>query len=235
MKKSRLIDISHFSDVLCIWAYLAQIRVDELKSEFGSHVNLQYHFFPVFGSVETMMENNWSNLGGLQAYNSHVLKIASSFEHINVHNDIWLKNRPATSISCHLFLKAIQILEEMGELPVNNQGEDSANTVFENMVWELRLAFFRDLKDISNFNVQIELAEKLGLPVDGIRKNIESGEAYAAMDIDSQLKEKYRVAGSPTFVFNEGRQIIYGNVGYRVIEANVKELISQPESQASWC
>ena len=50
-----------------------------------------------------------------------------------------------------------------------------------------------------------------------------------------ELKEKFRVMGSPTLVFNEGRQMIYGNVGYRVIEANVLELLNKPKAAASWC
>jgi len=53
--------------------------------------------------------------------------------------------------------------------------------------------------------------------------------------LDQQLKEKYRVVGSPTLVFNEGRQIIYGNVGYRVIEANINELLNECSTLASWC
>ena len=45
------------------------------------------------------------------------------------------------------------------------------------------------------------------------------------------------VQGSPTFVFNEGRQMLYGNVGYRIIEANLRELLSRPsaEGMPSWC
>jgi CubicO group peptidase (beta-lactamase class C family) len=43
------------------------------------------------------------------------------------------------------------------------------------------------------------------------------------------------VRGSPTWVLNEGRQVIYGNVGYRVLNANVEELINRPIEEASWC
>ena len=81
----------------------------------------------------------------------------------------------------------------------------------------------------------MKIAENLGLPVDKIKNLIESGAAFAGLDDDLQLKEKYGVSGSPTLVLNEGRQIIYGNVGYRVIEANIQELLTQPEYQASWC
>ncbi len=33
----------------------------------------------------------------------------------------------------------------------------------------------------------------------------------------------------------QGRQKLYGNLGYRIIEANVQEILSRPEHQASWC
>jgi len=33
-----------------------------------------------------------------------------------------------------------------------------------------------------------------------------------------------------------GHQLLYGNVGYRLIEANVRELLHNPEAgEASWC
>jgi len=44
--------IDHFSDVLCVWAYAAQIRVDEIQREFGSQVHINYHFVPIFAVVE---------------------------------------------------------------------------------------------------------------------------------------------------------------------------------------
>jgi hypothetical protein len=34
---------------------------------------------------------------------------------------------------------------------------------------------------------------------------------------------------------NNGRQILYGNVGYRVLRANAAELLNQPSDEASWC
>ena len=42
------------------------------------------------------------------------------------------------------------------------------------------------------------------------------------------------ISVSPTYVFNNGRQRLTGNVGYRIIEANVKELLEQPHKQQSW-
>ena len=74
------------------------------------------------------------------------------------------------------------------------------------------------------------------LPLPQVADLIESGEAHAALHIDFEAKDRYHVPGSPTLVLNEGRQRLYGNVGYRVIEANVHELLRDPRSgEASWC
>lgn len=235
MKISSKVEIIYFTDILCIWAYLAQIRIDELKSKFGPQIEIENHFISIFGSVESKMEQNWQHKGGASSYSEHVKNIAKRFNHIEVHPEIWLRNMPATSSSCHLFLKAVQLLEQRGELRSKNRHGDNDVSMLETTAWVLRLAFFRDLIDISNWRQQLEIAERLDLPVAAIEQLIKNGSAFAAVADDLQLIDKYGVKGSPTLILNEGRQIIYGNVGYRVIEANVQELLDQPESQASWC
>jgi predicted DsbA family dithiol-disulfide isomerase len=50
-----------------------------------------------------------------------------------------------------------------------------------------------------------------------------------------QLAKDQDVRSSPTLLFNEGRQRLSGNVGYRIIEANVRELLDRPIVQHSWC
>jgi hypothetical protein len=32
-----------------------------------------------------------------------------------------------------------------------------------------------------------------------------------------------------------GRQILYGNVGYRVLHSNIEQLLKHPQDEASWC
>lgn len=235
MNEPTKVEIMYFTDVLCVWAYLAQIRIDELKVKFKNRIDVQNHFIPVFGSVEAKMESGWKNKGGVAAYSKFVYKISSTYSYIEIHPEIWTKNIPTTSFNCHLFLKAIQILESQGELPAIASASDTGKNIFETIIWELRLSFFKYLVDVSNFKKLMEIAERLNLPFKKIETLINSGAAFAALFNDLQLKEEYAVKGSPTLILNGGRQIIYGNVGYRVIEANVEELLIQPESQASWC
>mgnify|MGYP000101642069 CR=1 FL=1 len=73
------------------------------------------------------------------------------------------------------------------------------------------------------------------LPLAGIRRHIDSGAAHAALCADFDAKDRQLVEGSPTFVFNEGRQKLYGNVGYWIIEASINELLVAPGCRASWC
>ena len=46
-----LVTIEYFNGVLCIWAYGAQARVDELKRDFGDQVEMHNHFIPLFAAA----------------------------------------------------------------------------------------------------------------------------------------------------------------------------------------
>jgi predicted DsbA family dithiol-disulfide isomerase len=84
-------------------------------------------------------------------------------------------------------------------------------------------------------NTLFSIAEQHNLPTDILRELIKNGEAMAALCRDVELRDEYKVEGSPTFILNEGRQKLYGNIGYKIIEANVQEVLYQPENQATWC
>ena len=52
---------------------------------------------------------------------------------------------------------------------------------------------------------------------------------------DYEDTKELRLKGSPSLVMNNGRQVLYGNVGYRILNANIRELLERPVSEASWC
>jgi predicted DsbA family dithiol-disulfide isomerase len=225
--------VAYFSDVLCIWAYLAQIKVDEMRKQFGSKVEIDCHFIAVFGNTAEKIGAGWEARGGFTAYNRHALSVAAGFPHVHVHSEVWLKTKPASSVSCHLFVKAVRGLCAQHEIAAASP--DSGRPIDEELAWRLRLAFFSELRDISQRAVQLEIAEELRLPVDRIVAQIDSGRAFADLWSDSELQKRHLVDGSPTWVLNDGRQKLYGNVGYRIIEANLKEILARPDAVASWC
>lgn len=222
------IRISYFSDVLCVWAYIAQIRLDELTANFPDRVSIDYHFFPVFGNAHEKLEARWRDKGGLRGYSDHVHEVAKKFDHITVHPDVWAIDTPTSATSCHLFLNAIQLLEIKEIIPKSEK-------IFEKANWAFREAFFTRLANVSDRKVQFAIAEKLGLPIASIQDQIDSGEAYALLSRDFELIREHTVSVSPTLIFNEGRQRLNGNVGYRVIEANIRELLNNPANEQSWC
>jgi predicted DsbA family dithiol-disulfide isomerase len=76
----------------------------------------------------------------------------------------------------------------------------------------------------------------LGADIDAIERCIHSGIAFARLATDYQDADRMRIEGSPSFVLNEGRQKLYGNVGFHLIEANIQELLRAPRTdEASWC
>lgn len=227
--------VSYFSDVLCVWAYVAQIKLDELQRKFGDQIRVEYRFLHLFGDVAVRIESGWGDKGGAAGYSRHVQQMAVRFDHIDIHPEIWTRNVPPTSMSCHLFLKAIQLLEKQGVVSSAPEERFGGKSIVEEAVWRCRLGFFRDLNDIADRKYLEAMASDMALPLASIRDLIDSGAAHAALCTDFDAKDQQRVEGSPTFVLSEGRQKLYGNVGYRIIEASITELLADPGDRASWC
>ena len=82
-------------------------------------------------------------------------------------------------------------------------------------------AYFVDARDISEPAVLLEIAERVGLPVDAAREVLEQRTFKAAVDADWALSRRYGVTGVPTFV--AGRHGVVGAQPYEVLEQLVRE------------
>ena len=72
---------------------------------------------------------------------------------------------------------------------------------------------------------------RLTKPAADCRHPVAAGHALAW-----RTRPGYRGEGWPTSVLKEGRQVLFGNVGDRVLEANIRELLREPAARAaSWC
>jgi predicted DsbA family dithiol-disulfide isomerase len=210
-----------FTDVLCVWAYIAQVRVDEAKANFGDALEITPRCCSVFGDTASKIGLGWADRDGYRGFNRHLREIGEQFDHIGIHPDIWLKTRPASSLGAHLAIKALQHLD---------------HGLADAFTRALRGAFFDECLDIARWTVQRDLLALVGANVADVESVLESGVAHAALASDIAAAEARGIQGSPTFVLNEGRQILYGNVGYLVLEANVREMLRVPSDEnASWC
>jgi predicted DsbA family dithiol-disulfide isomerase len=233
---TNIVDVQYFSDVLCIWAYVAEARLDELRAQYANKINISYHFVSVYGNTQKRALENWADRGGVPAYIKYVRGVADDFGHVTVSDQFWAnENGPQSSASIHLFLLAVADLVKAGLLESKPQAKYKGKTVFEELVWQCRKHYFSKGENIGLLQTQLQLAQGLNIDTDAIRERLDNGSAFAAMCEDNELKEKYRIQGSPTYVLNEGRQILYGNVGYKIIAANIDELLNRPHGLASWC
>jgi len=232
MKKP--VNLIYVTDVLCVWAYIAQIRLDELKQKYGDKVRVEQRFISVFGDTVDRIGKGWQDRGGYEGFSDHVIEVSQNFPHININPEVWRSCRPQTSMTSHLFIKSVQLLRDRNEIPVE-ANSDSGRTIVEDLIWRVRSAFFQDALSIDELPVLMGLAEEMNLPVAKLEASINDGSAMAALAADMEMKEVFKLEGSPSFILNEGRQKLFGNVGYRIIEANVAELLENQGNQASWC
>ncbi|WP_041523575.1 DsbA family oxidoreductase [Gilvimarinus agarilyticus] len=213
--------VDYYSDVLCVWAWVAQQRVDELLTQMEGSVALRYHCVDVFGDVPGKIASNWAERGGYQGFAEHVAHALAEYSDFTLHPDVWTRVRPVSSANAHLLIKAVESVysPEAGAI----------------MARALRQAFFSNGQDVAQLSVLAQLADEAGFSWSTLQQPIDNGAAMAALMGDYQRARAAGIKGSPSYVLDGGRQVLFGNVGYRVIRANVEELLHRPPDSASWC
>ncbi|WP_375255637.1 DsbA family protein [Yoonia sp.] len=220
----------HFSDILCVWAYVGQAPLLRLAERFGDHLDIDVHYCSVFPDTQTKITQLWRDKGSFEGYARHVRDVAKGFDGIEIHEDVWSKTRPFSSASPQLFIKAVELLEENGDMvPFQSRLSVKAAKI-------LRSSFFADGQDISDWAIQRDVSEQIGVAFEDVCKRIETGEAMARLAFDYEQVQTMGVKGSPTYILNNGRQILFGNISYGILEANLTELLKeQDELNASFC
>jgi len=213
--------IDYYSDVLCVWAWIAQRRLEELKEEWGGQIELRPHYINLFGDTNTRMHEKWGERGLFEGFGRHVLDAAAPYDNAPVNPDIWKNVRPLTSSNAHLVLKAVELAYSVD--------------VSSGLALLIQKSFFVDLVDIGDLRKVLLLAEQSNLSVDRINELIGNGAAGAALMQDYHKAKDLNIKGSPTWIMNNGRQELFGNIGYRILSGNIKEVLARPQHEASWC
>lgn len=217
------LELTYYSDLLCVFAYASEAKVKALKEAHGEHLTIVRRVCDSFGDTDKKIGEGWREKGGWEAYADHVSEIAGRFDHITLHADVWRKIRPASSHSPHLLLKALDLA-----------GADE--NLHGKAAWALREAFFANAADIGRCDVQREVLRAAGVDTDAAEEAICDGRAFAALAADLAAAEEQKIEGSPSFVLPDDRQKLYGDVGFRIIDVNVRERLRRPDPDApAWC
>ena len=107
-----------------------------------------------------------------------------------------------------------RLAQELGKWADTQPGGDALHDA-------LFRAYFVEARDISQPAVLLEIAGRVGLPVDGAREVIEKRTFKDAIDRDWELSRAYGVTGVPTFV--AGRRGVVGAQPYDVLEQLVEQ------------
>ncbi|MCB9745216.1 MAG: DsbA family protein [Alphaproteobacteria bacterium] len=222
-------DVVHFgywSDPLCIWAYVAQDKLDRVLEEFGAELAVDYRICPVFGSIlHRFREGSWA-AAGVPGRVEATRRVAAEHGHPEVSGEVWAKACPASSWPAGAAIKAVSDLE------ASELAEPGSLATYQ---WRLRQRFFIDEVDVSLRRVQLELAEELGIDRAALCERLDDGRAMAWLWEDHVERERLGLRGSPTFVFNEGRAELYGNFPFGILHATVLELVMGMRPGASAC
>ena len=215
------IAINYYSDVLCVWAWIAQPRLEELHRQWGDRITIRYRYLDIFGDSHGKIAQQWGASDGFEKFGAHLAKSAAAFDQLSVHPDIWTKVRPRSSLQAHLLLRAVALV--------------SGEAVAETVAGRIRRAFFSAAADIGDTTTLLDIVSREQIDPQLLEAALGDGSAMAALSDDQRSANALAVRGSPTWVLNEGRQVLYGNVGYRILNANIEELARHPKAGASWC
>lgn len=220
------IQFGYWSDPLCIWAFVAQEKLDRILAELGTHLVVDYRIVPVFGSVRwRFAEGPWAK-EGVDGRVVATRRIAERGGRVDVTGECWRKAAPASSWAPAAAIKAVFAMEARAESSAGSGARYQR---------ALRERFFVNEEDVARRNVQLSVAEAEGLPRATIERQLDDGSALAAVWEDHAEKERLRIQGSPTYVFDGGRAMLYGNFDYGMLRSTVEELLRGSHPGRSAC
>ena len=102
--------IDYYTDILCVWAWIAQRRLEELQKQWGRQIQVRHRYVDIFGDAHTKIAQRWGEEDGFVNFNAHAAHAAEPFADTPVNSRIWTEIQPHSSMPAHLLLKAVSIV-----------------------------------------------------------------------------------------------------------------------------
>jgi predicted DsbA family dithiol-disulfide isomerase len=213
--ETRRIPLGYWSDPFCIWAYVAEEKLDRVLDHHSGRVEVVHHVIPVFGSIPARFrEGPWASAGGAGRAEAS-RRIAKEQRGVEISGQVWLEDPPSSSWAAGAAAKAVSAIEARGEAAPGAGGR---------YLRGLRDWFFERNVNTARRVHQLALAEALEIPRGPLEAALDDGTALALLWEDQAERERLRLQGSPTYVFDGGRALLYGNFDYAILDATIREL-----------
>ncbi|MCA9577916.1 MAG: DsbA family protein [Sandaracinaceae bacterium] len=206
----------YWSDPLCIWAYVAQSKLERVIAEWGEHLTIAYRIVPVFGSFPRRFSTGAWAEGGHEGRREATARVAGTHGCEGVTGELWTRDTPTSSWSCGAAAKAVFHMESLGE---------SAAGSGAGYLRALRRRAFEANENVCRRAVQLSVAEECGVGPQRLAEWLDDGLPFALLAEDDEDRKALGVRGSPSYVFDGGRATLYGNFPFEVLHATMQELL----------
>jgi predicted DsbA family dithiol-disulfide isomerase len=223
---SDLIPVAYWSDPLCIWAFVAQPRLEAVLAHHGARLSLEHHIVPVFGSVPQRFRDGAWAAQGPEGRAAATRRVARQHGREDVSGQVWIDDAPASSWSSGAAVKAVGLLE------ADERAQPGAMSAY---LLAMRRAFFEENRNVGRRREQLALAESLGIDRAPMETLLDDGWGAAALFEDHDLQKAQHIVGSPTWVFDGGRAKLYGNFAEDILHETVRTLVAGLDVGGSAC
>ncbi|MCC6178354.1 MAG: DsbA family protein [Chloroflexi bacterium] len=184
MTEQSVPELWQWAEYYCPWSYIAAVRLHHIYPEYQGRVRLRLRPFPleVMGgqtAPRVILEQEW--------WLAAIQEPRAPFEPWR--GESW----PTTTLPAF-------------EAAWCAARQDEALLLEYDL--RIRRAFFAESRNIGQPDVLLEIAQETGLDVDRLRRDLERGEAKAAILEEAQLgQDHYRVRGTPTPMLGDGTKL----------------------------
>lgn len=195
---------------------MAQPKLEAVLDKHGALLSPRYRVVPVFGSIpRRFATGSWAERGP-EGRAEATRRVAQQHGVDDVDGACWLEDRPTSSWSPGAAVCSVLGMVEDGTIALK---------VAERYQWRMRQRFFVENQNIARRSIQLELAEEVDVPRQALERRLDDGTGLSMLWEDHARRESLGLRGSPTFVFDGGRAMLYGNFSEAVLNATVEELV----------
>lgn len=214
LNQKKPVKIIYYTDPICssCWGIEPQLR--KLKLEYGEYIEIDYRMGGLLP--------DWSyNSGGISKPSdvAHHWEEVSAYYEMPIDGGVWLEDPLPSSYPPSIAVKAAQM-----------QDKEKAIVFMR----KLREYVFLEKKNITKWEVISAAAKAVGLNVEQLKKDYESGDAKKLFEEDLALGRQLGVRGFPSMYFSgsdDKRYLVYGFKPYETFEEAIKQIAPEAKKK----